>query len=324
MATYKGIQGYSVQKLATDPTASETAGQLWYNSTSGKFKIATEGAGSWSSGTVINTARRYMSGVGSKTAGLIFGGNAPGLNYTESYDGTTWTEVANTVDGLTQRGRAGTQTAALAGGGANGGQQNYSESWNGTSWTEVNAMVAATATGSAFGIQTAAIVAGGAPPATNPDSETWNGTCWTEGNNINNGRGSAAGCGIVTAGLMFGGSPPIATLGDLTESYDGTSWTIENTLNVGRYAISGSGTQDAGMAYGGGTPTWSALTELFDGTSWTEVGDLATARRWAGSSTVTGTDSAFLAGGLVATPASSNLTEEWANPVYTIKTVTVS
>ena len=44
MATYKGIQGYSVQKLSSDPTASEAAGQLWYNSTLGKFKIATERA----------------------------------------------------------------------------------------------------------------------------------------------------------------------------------------------------------------------------------------------------------------------------------------
>jgi len=31
MATYKGIQGYSVQKLSSDPTASEAAGQLFYS-----------------------------------------------------------------------------------------------------------------------------------------------------------------------------------------------------------------------------------------------------------------------------------------------------
>ena len=40
MATYKGIQGYSWQKGAADPT-NTIAGQVWYNSTSGKFKIAT-------------------------------------------------------------------------------------------------------------------------------------------------------------------------------------------------------------------------------------------------------------------------------------------
>jgi hypothetical protein len=44
MATYKGIQGYTVQNLSSDPTASEAVGQLWYNSTSGSFKIGTQGA----------------------------------------------------------------------------------------------------------------------------------------------------------------------------------------------------------------------------------------------------------------------------------------
>ena len=45
MGTYKGIQGYTVQKLATDPTASEAVGQLWYNSTAGKFKIVVDDGG---------------------------------------------------------------------------------------------------------------------------------------------------------------------------------------------------------------------------------------------------------------------------------------
>ena len=325
MADYKGIQGYSVQVLSSDPTASEATGQLWYNSTSGKFKLAEAGTGSWSSGANINTARRYMSGVGSKTAGFIFDGNVQ-VNWCESYNGTTWTEEADTADGQMQRGRGGTLAGAIAGGGTNGGSQKYSESWNGSSWTEVAEMVNITSAGGSFGTHTAAMVSGGnnAPPEFSTDSETWDGTCWSEGNNINNGRNSCAGCGIVTAGLMFGGTPPTPSLGILSESYDGTSWTITNNLNVGRYGITGSGTQDAGMAFGGGTPTWSALTELFDGTSWTEVGDLATARRWCAASTITGQTSAFIAGGLVATPASSNLTEEWTSPIYAIKTVTVS
>ena len=51
MATYKGIQGYTVQKLSSDPTASaDTEGQLWYNSVSGKFKIVVAAAGVWATG----------------------------------------------------------------------------------------------------------------------------------------------------------------------------------------------------------------------------------------------------------------------------------
>ena len=53
MATYKGIQGYSVQKLSSDPTASEAVGQLWYNSGTGKFKISVAGAGAWASGAEL-------------------------------------------------------------------------------------------------------------------------------------------------------------------------------------------------------------------------------------------------------------------------------
>tara|TARA_R100001086_G_scaffold143373_1_gene75489 strand:+ start:20 stop:187 length:168 start_codon:yes stop_codon:yes gene_type:complete len=46
MATYKGIQGYTVQNLASDPAASEdNEGQLWYNSTTGTFKIVVDDGG---------------------------------------------------------------------------------------------------------------------------------------------------------------------------------------------------------------------------------------------------------------------------------------
>ena len=46
MATYKGIQGYSIEKLATDPSASaNTEGQVWYNSTDGKFRIVVDDGG---------------------------------------------------------------------------------------------------------------------------------------------------------------------------------------------------------------------------------------------------------------------------------------
>ena len=64
MATYKGIQGYSVQKLSSDPTASEAAGQLWYNSTSWKFKLAVAGAGAWSAGGTSNSSVNWRGTAG--------------------------------------------------------------------------------------------------------------------------------------------------------------------------------------------------------------------------------------------------------------------
>ena len=89
MATYKGIQGYSVQKLATDPTASEAEGQLFYNSDSGAFKLSVAGAGAWASGATLNTGRQGNTGAGLQTAALTMGGTVPpagpGLAKTESF-----------------------------------------------------------------------------------------------------------------------------------------------------------------------------------------------------------------------------------------------
>jgi len=46
MSTYKGIQGYTVQILASDPSASaDTEGQIWYNSTTGLYKLVVNDGG---------------------------------------------------------------------------------------------------------------------------------------------------------------------------------------------------------------------------------------------------------------------------------------
>ena len=69
MATYKGIQGMAVIPVTSDPTPAETyAGQLWYNSADGKFKIAVAGDGTWASGGTMNTARSQGEGATSGTA----------------------------------------------------------------------------------------------------------------------------------------------------------------------------------------------------------------------------------------------------------------
>ena len=62
MAEYKGIKGYSVQKVSSDPTATEVVGQLFYNSTTGAFKISVAGAGAWATGGNLNTLRSNSRG----------------------------------------------------------------------------------------------------------------------------------------------------------------------------------------------------------------------------------------------------------------------
>ena len=78
MGTYKGIQGYSVQTLASDPSPTASVeGQLWFNSTSSTYKIATAAAGAWSSGGALLTPRNGSGRVRiSQTAAICFGGTS--------------------------------------------------------------------------------------------------------------------------------------------------------------------------------------------------------------------------------------------------------
>ena len=46
MATYKEIEGFTIQSLASDPGASaETEGQVWYNSASNVWKVVVDDGG---------------------------------------------------------------------------------------------------------------------------------------------------------------------------------------------------------------------------------------------------------------------------------------
>jgi hypothetical protein len=91
MATYKGIQGFTIQNLSADPS-NPIEGQVWYNSTSNVWKVEElTTAGAWATGGNINTARSLLAGAGTQTAGLAFGGSATSVSAaTEEYDGSSW------------------------------------------------------------------------------------------------------------------------------------------------------------------------------------------------------------------------------------------
>jgi hypothetical protein len=107
MATYKGIQGFTIQNLSADPS-NPIEGQVWYNSTSNVWKVeeATT-VGAWATGNNMNTAREALGGAGTQTAGLGFGGYT-GTAYTgatEEYDGTNWTNSNSLNTARTYLGR---------------------------------------------------------------------------------------------------------------------------------------------------------------------------------------------------------------------------
>ena len=151
---------------------------------------------------------------------------------TETWDGSSWTEVADTN---TQRLQAGmsvngpTSNSIIAGGENGPGSQTAdAETWNGTSWTEVNNLNTARATLYNFaGTGSQAVAAGGYAGTTRTAiSEIWNGTSWTEGNDLSTGRNAGYGLGLGTASIHCGGNTPPYT--DATEelSADITNTTV--------------------------------------------------------------------------------------------------
>ena len=76
MATYKQKVGTAVVNYAGNyPGAVE--GELWYDSTNKDFKYLypnVTSAGSWRTSGSLNTARPQITGFGTQTAGLFFGG----------------------------------------------------------------------------------------------------------------------------------------------------------------------------------------------------------------------------------------------------------
>jgi len=349
MATYKGIQGFNVRSLASDPSDSSAIGQLWYNSTSGTFKVATEGTGTWAAGGALNNARAQLGGSGTQAATLAFFGSKPGVypsgatKYTEEYDGTSWT---NSTDGNSERYDGGsigqTQSdAAYVGGYAAPPpplQSAKTEKWNGSTWTESGDLNAGRQGffGGA-GTTSAGLVAGSGPA--NGATESFDGTCWTEEADLVTARQYAAVCGATeTAAMCVGGygipaaSPysngPGSRVG-ITEIWDGTSWThVSGTLALGRIEAALSGTTTAAVIAGGSTgdpappTTPTATAETWNGTSWTSVAAMSDAQLSGGSSSSGGSETAIVMGGAPAGTVSAS--EEWTSPLFEVKTVTTS
>ena len=75
---------------------------------------------------------------------------------TESYDGSSWTEVADLNQARRKLKGIGTATASLAVGGSNPGVLANVEQWDGSSWTEVSDINSARELMSMSGTSTAA------------------------------------------------------------------------------------------------------------------------------------------------------------------------
>ena len=329
MATYKGIKGVKVQSKASDPTASEAGGTVWYNTATSALKYSIAGAGTWAAGGALNTGRGQFGLTGTVTAAIAFGGAPAQKTNTETYDGTSWTNAPTINTGVQYNVGFGSTTAAVNTGGVvvGGADTGITETWNGSAWsTSPGTLGQASQKRSASNQapSTTGIVFAGykQSPNTSIDlTEQWNGSAWTELNDLNTAREAGGGGGTQTAAFLASGNVYPNTQPTAVEIWDGTSWTEVNNVNTGRQGTGSSGITTSALLYGGATPPNSALAEQYDGTSWTEVADLATARQGVGKGTGASGGSA-LAAGFDGSP--STITEEWTSPVYTIKTVTIS
>jgi hypothetical protein len=72
MANYKGIKGFKIRSVSSDPTAN--LGQVWYNTTSTTIKYDGVGSGAWSTSTSAPAARQRSMGFGTTTAALYTAG----------------------------------------------------------------------------------------------------------------------------------------------------------------------------------------------------------------------------------------------------------
>jgi hypothetical protein len=320
MTTYKEIRGTHIKTVTSDPPAPVN-GQMWYNSTTRVMKGFTESpSGAWSSGGNLNTSRYTNGGAGTRDASLIFGGiiSTGNLAVTESYNGSTFSEVADLNDTRGAMGDGGTPSSAMCAAGESPGQTNASESWNGSSWSNMPTLNSARRY-LAAGIEsaTAGVVFGGITPGSTPgtgETELYNGSAWSEQTDLNNPRRSLAGVGTSTAALCIGGYDGTTTV--YTETWNGSSWTEVNDLASTTGWGGAFGTQTLALISAGTT------VQDWNGTNWTSgVSNSNNLSNRSGNGT---TAAGMLAGGEPPGTSGAASTEEWAAPATNTVTFTAS
>ena len=288
-------------------------------------KAASVPSVAWSSGTNLPNPYTQDAGSGSSnTAALHFGGRESGsgsTGKTQTYDGSTFTEVNDMNTARRYLLGSGTQTSTLAYGGYTTTAVANVESWDGSSWTETSDLNQARYEQKGTGKSaTAALAIAANPSSPSFKTEQWNGSSWTEVAEMNTSRIRCGTAGTSTASLAFLGESP----GDVekkNEEWNGTSWTEIADLNTERYLVGsgGDGITDA-LAFGGNGPL-SAACEYWNGSSWAEVNDLSTATYIDASAGHT-SQSVMKMGGYTTTQVAT--TEEFTVTTATLSTVTVS
>jgi hypothetical protein len=218
-----------------------------------KYTGATA-AGAWATGNNMGTARQYLAGCGTQTAGLAFGGSPPITGATEEYDGTNWSPQTGLNTARQCLAGAGTQTAGLAFGGGASPPTNTTdatEEYDGSAWTAGGNLLLKRRYLGGCGTQTAGLAFGGYTPAADipspspafyANTEEYNGTSWfTSPGSLNTVRRGLGSCRYTNCSFSFWWSYLVAArYRSITEEYNGTSWTTSpgGALNTARIFFS--------------------------------------------------------------------------------------
>ena len=286
-----------------------------------------------------NDAGNFSGGGGGTQTAAIFSGGSPyairGVS-TETFDGSSWTNVNNMNSQRSSQGMVGTQANGLYMGGRTPARTSAIEEWDGSIWSTSPATLSTARNGAIYSKSsaTAAVLAGGYtgsayPTATEEFNSTLNSftaAAYSSGGNIGTTRRNMAAGGITSAGIIAGGfGPPYKAE---VEEYNGTSWSEQNNIPVAKEAGGGGfGVQTAFVVSGGSgtdniTNGYSQTTQEYNGSSWTTGGNLNVARLGGGG--FSGTETAGLGfGGYVgasspyAPPSKTLSTEEYNGSSWT-------
>ena len=140
-------------------------------------------------------------------------------NKTESWNGSSWTELAETNQVKTKVAGFGTQTSGMVAGGLVPPQTANAETWNGTAWTEVGNLNTGRSNlaGAGFSNSYGIVFGGDAPPDPQDTVEQWNGSSWTEVADLATARKNLSGAGSGVAALCIGGENPGGNLANVEE-----------------------------------------------------------------------------------------------------------
>ena len=148
--------------------------------------------------------------MGTATAALAVGGVTLAgpwakKDEVESWNGTSWTEIADINTARQNKAPAGqgTTTAALVFSGTPMTQ--LAEQFDGSSWTEVGDLNTGREMGGGAGISTLALCFGGNTPPVTANTEEFDGTSWTEVANVPIAEQGGTGAGTQAAAKKIGG-----------------------------------------------------------------------------------------------------------------------